>query len=168
MKKLFLSLMVVGLLLATLVATAVAASGGVTNHVTLEELAKTRQSTRQYQNAELPVSDGWAGPYQLPVANRVPGMGYHYVNFGLIDDTFNAAEPEVLIYEDAGSGRRLIAVEYIVTSGDEPPSGFTGSDDVWAPAPPPPGVPSGTWTLHAWVWEGNPDGVFAPFNPNIP
>jgi hypothetical protein len=167
MKKLLLSLMVAGLMLATLVVSAVAAPGGVTNRVTLKELAKVRQSTKQYQNAELPVSDGWAGPYQIATP-RVPGMGYHYVNFGLIDTTFNAIEPEVLIYEDAGSGRRLIAVEYIVTSGEEPPSGFTGSDDVWASAPPPPGVPPGTWTLHAWIWEGNPDGVFAPFNPNIP
>ena len=22
--------------------------------------------------------------------------------------------------------------------------------------------------LHAWIWQGNPDGVFAPFNPTIP
>jgi hypothetical protein len=168
MKKLFLSLMIAGLMLATLVVTAVAAPGGVTNRVTLKELAQARRATAQYNNAELPVSDGWAGHYQLPVAHRVPGMGYHYVNPALIDGTFNAAEPEVLIYDDAGRGRRLIAVEYIVITGGPPPSGFTGSDDVWAPAPPPPGVPPGTWTLHAWIWEGNPDGVFAPLNPSIP
>jgi len=24
------------------------------------------------------------------------------------------------------------------------------------------------WTLHAWVYEFNPDGVFAPFNRAFP
>ena len=24
------------------------------------------------------------------------------------------------------------------------------------------------WTLHAWVYEYNPDGVFAAFNPRVP
>jgi len=23
------------------------------------------------------------------------------------------------------------------------------------------------WTLHAWVFEFNQDGVFAPFNPRV-
>ncbi len=24
------------------------------------------------------------------------------------------------------------------------------------------------WTLHVWIWRANPDGIFAPFNPNVP
>jgi hypothetical protein len=26
-------------------------------------------------------------------------------------------------------------------------------------------VPS--WTLHAWAWRGNPEGVFNPSNPKV-
>lgn len=147
-----------------LMAFTVAAFGGVTNPDTLKELAAVRKATKQYQNAELPIWDGTAGGYE-PVTPRVPGMGYHYADFGLLDGTFELTAPEVLLYEDSGNGRRLVGVEYIVITGGAPPSGFTGSDDVWAPAPP--GFPPGTWTLHAWLWEGNPDGIFAPFNPNL-
>lgn len=167
MKKVLLSLMVAGLLLAFLAVSAVAAPGGVTNPDTLKELAQARQGTMQLQNAELPAWDGTAGLY-VQVSPRVPGMGYHYANFALVDGVFNPAAPEIVLYEDAGNGRRLVAVEYIVITGAGPPSGFTGSDDVWTPPAPGAPLPPGTWTLHAWVWEGNPAGIFAPFNPNIP
>jgi hypothetical protein len=26
----------------------------------------------------------------------------------------------------------------------------------------------GLWTLHAWVFEHSPDGVFAGYNPRVP
>jgi hypothetical protein len=30
------------------------------------------------------------------------------------------------------------------------------------------GDPAATvWTLHAWVWKGNPDGVLEPWNPTV-
>ncbi len=164
MNKVYLSLVLAGLLVASLATFVMAAPGGVTNPAANKELAQARQATRQHQNAELPVWDGTAGPY-VQVSPRVPGMGYHYADLGLLDGTFNVAAPEVLLYEDAGRGRRLVAVEYIVISGAAPPAGFTGSDDVWVPAR---GFPPGVWALHAWIWQGNPDGIFAPFNPSIP
>ena len=145
---------------------AVAAFGGATNPAALRELAAARKATAQYQNAELPTWDGAAGGY-VQASPRVPGMGYHYANFGLVDGTFDVTAPEILLYEDAGSGRRLVAVEYIVISGAVPPDGFTGTDDVWTSPPPEAPFPPGTWTLHAWLWQGNPDGIFAEFNPNI-
>jgi hypothetical protein len=58
-----------------------------------------------------------------------------------------------------------VAVEYAVpldlalTS----PEGFSGEDDVWDR-----NTTFGLWTLHAWVWRHNPDGVFAPMNPRMP
>ncbi len=164
MKKVLLSLMLAGLLLASLATFVVAAPGGVTNPTILKELNQARQATRQYQNALLPTAVDWvstAGLY-VQTSPRVPGMGYHYANLGLVDGNFNVAAPEILIYEDAGNGRRLIAVEYVVT-GASAPAGFTGSDDGWHWE----GF-LGAWTLHAWIWEGNPAGIFNPFNPNIP
>lgn len=43
------------------------------------------------------------------------------------------------------------------------PEGFQGSADRW--------FDDGTfhlWTLHAWVWKNNPDGVFSPMNATVP
>ncbi|MEX2549894.1 MAG: hypothetical protein WD638_06695, partial [Nitriliruptoraceae bacterium] len=56
---------------------------------------------------------------------------------------------------------RLVAVEYaswqpasLFGQTFAPPAG------IGEPGPP-------FYTLHAWIWQGNPDGVFAPFNPNV-
>jgi len=43
------------------------------------------------------------------------------------------------------------------------PEGFTGDDDHWQR-----NDTFGLWTLHAWIWYRNPDGVFADFNPRVP
>jgi hypothetical protein len=29
-----------------------------------------------------------------------------------------------------------------------------------------PGMPP-HYDLHVWVWQANPEGIFAPFNPNV-
>ncbi len=168
MKKVLLSLMLAGLLLASMATFVVAAPGGVTNPATLKQLAQARQATRQYQNAELPTAVDWvstAGPY-MQVSPRISGMGYHYANLALMGGPFDPAAPELLLYEDAGNGRRLIAVEYFMpgSANSTVPEGFIGDDDVWHWE----SEAGGGWTLHAWIWEGNPAGIFNPFNPNIP
>ncbi len=195
MKKILFLLVLAGVLLATGTAIVFAASGDVTNPNTLRELAEARKATKQYINAELPIADGAAGPY-VQASPYIPGMGYHYVNLALMDDVFDPARPEILLYANTGDGRRLVGVEYAVM-GDIP-EGFSGDDDVWefhdaachyaddseiigvydpadCPAThPDTGAPFVTWhpplgwVLHAWIWEGNPDGIFEAFNPNLP
>jgi hypothetical protein len=171
---------------------AVAAFGGVTNPDTLTELAQARQAAQQYLNSELPAWDGVADGY-VQASPRVPNMGYHYVNFALLDDVFDVEAPEILLFDDAGNGRRLVGVEYVV-AGVAAPEGFTGSEDDWhvhlaschyadgyeveepnpanCPFTSPGGAPltlwhPDIWALHVWLWEGNPDGIFAEFNPNV-
>ena len=43
------------------------------------------------------------------------------------------------------------------------PAGFVGRADEWDA-----NQAFNLWTLHAWVYEFNPDGVFAPMNPRVP
>ena len=61
----------------------------------------------------------------------------------------------------------LVAVEYAIPMSSLPlhvaPEGFTGNDDVWNENT----LNTGWWTLHAWVWANNPDGVFEPMNPLV-
>lgn len=114
-------------------------------------LAEARQATSQYQDPAAAEADG----YVLD-DHCVPGMGFHAVNGPLVDDQVDHREPEVLVYAPGDDGLELVAVEYLST---EPTSLFDREFD-----PPHDPVP---WSLHAWVWHGNPEGVFNPTNPTI-
>lgn len=57
-----------------------------------------------------------------------------------------------------------MAVEYAVPVGLSPkaPNGFPGKADQWVV-----NEAFQLWVLHAWIWEYNPDGVFAHHNPRV-
>ena len=89
-------------------------------------------------------------------------MGYHYLNLDHLDDSFEHTKPEILVYNKEENGRmKLVALEYATPVTANPPAGFAGNHDQWS-------VYQGQlWTLHAWIWEYNPAGVFNPTNPSI-
>ncbi len=152
-----------------------------------KELAAARRATAKYHDVNVAVADGY-----LPVSPHIPGMGAHYVNFALLDAVFDIERPEILLYSMAEGNRpKLVAVEYVAASpvpSPVPPDGFTGDSDEWdvheaschypdgseelqpdpSLCPPPAFWHPDLWALHAWVWRGNPDGIFAPSNPNVP
>ena len=128
----------------------------------LVQLEEVREATFRYVDVDAAVADGY-----VDIGAFVSGMGWHYVNANRIDQRFNAERPEILVYADdpCGGKRRLVAVEYAIPLplSKRAPDGFVGRADQWHKD-----ESLGLWTLHAWVWEYNPDGVFAPFNPRIP
>ena len=96
----------------------------------------------------------------------VPHMGWHYMKDELVDGKFDPTQPELLVYADdsCGGKRKLVAVEYTIplSLSKHAPVGFVGRADEWDA-----NQDFHLWTLHAWVFEFNPDGVFAPFNPRV-
>jgi len=127
---------------------------------TVWELQQAKIATARYNNFDNAIADEY-----VDINVIVPEMGYHYLKLANLNATFDFAKPEILVYNKEENGRmKLVALEYAVPislSPNAPPSGFTGTDDVWS-------VYQGTlWTLHAWVWEYNPDGVFNPTNPLV-
>lgn len=96
----------------------------------------------------------------------VPHMGWHYMKDSLVDGHFDWTQPELLVYADdpCGGKRKLVAVEYAIPLdlSRRAPAGFVGRADEWDA-----NQEFQLWTLHAWVYEFNPDGVFAPFNPRV-
>jgi hypothetical protein len=139
---------------------ALAGTGGL-DPVTVDELKFVRARTRVFQDANYAQAHGFvlASPY-------VPQMGYHYVRFAWVDGTFDMKRPEALLYVDDGQGGlTLVGVEYVVPTALSPeaPAGFTGEDDVWEV-----NAELEAWTLHAWLWQSNPEGVFVAHNPMIP
>jgi hypothetical protein len=182
---------VVSLLAAALVmifmAPVVLAAPGAPGSGVNKELAAARRATTKYHDVNVALADGY-----VPVPPHVPGMGVHYANFPLLDAVFDIERPEILLYSMAeGNGPKLVAVEYVAVV---PRPGFTGDSDLWELHPAschyadghevevpengcPPFSPGGAplalvhpdlFAVHAWIWRGNPDGIFAPFNPNVP
>jgi hypothetical protein len=128
----------------------------------LVQLEDVRAATSRYLDIDAAVADGY-----VDVGAFVSGMGWHYVNPAQIDGRFNSERPEILVYADdpCGGKRRLVAVEYAIPLplSKKAPAGFVGRADVWEAD-----NALGLWTLHAWIWEYNTDGVFAAYNPRVP
>ena len=126
------------------------------------QLDQVRDATARFVDVDEAVEAGYAD-----IGLFVPNMGWHYMKESLVDAKFDWTKPELLVYADdpCGGKRKLVAVEYAVPLelSKRAPAGFVGHADQWDA-----NQEFQLWTLHAWVFEYNADGVFAPFNPRVP
>ena len=143
-------------------------------------LGQLRQATAKYHDVEDAKAAGYVAPdggcvYSIPLQ---AGMGYHHVNR---DDVVNGAltagiggdplKPEALLYDpEEGTGKlKLVGVEWIVRYEGQDKPVIPGQPDAHF-AGPMPGheawMPT-HYDLHACIWEDNPSGMFAQFNPDV-
>ncbi len=96
----------------------------------------------------------------------VGGMGFHYINSDLLDTNIEPLKPEAMVYAPQANGKLALgAVEYIVPipawdkAHSKPPQLFGQSflKDTTL----------GVYSLHAWLFFGNPFGVFSEWNPRV-
>jgi hypothetical protein len=140
--------------------TANAHPGGAETREVHELLKTLKKSTSDLKKVEDAMNAGYLpeGP-----CVEVPGlgaMGVHYVNGALVDGIVDAEAPEVLVFMPDERGRLdLVAVEFLTVGLAEAPeiAGIT-----FEPGPFP-----GSHARHAWIYEKNPSGTFAAFNPAI-
>ncbi len=109
-------------------------------------------------------------------------MGVHYLNPSLVPELFDttgtvvpsvdAATPELLVFEPGSHGqKRLVALEYLTLKArwdathNGPPALFGRTFDTTL-AGNRYGLPD-FYSLHAWIWNPNPAGIFAPFNKSV-
>lgn len=150
--------------------TVVARGGGLPR-----EIAAVRSATARYNDPANAYADGYAaiGPAMDPIpledvvdeAEAVCGMGFHVANLGLFGST-DPLTPQVLVYGVGDDGDLVLgAVEYIVPKDVSPtePDLFAhdGGAEAWDEDLPFPGV----WSLHVWVHNHNPEGMFSHANP---
>jgi hypothetical protein len=148
------------------------------------ELTVSRDAALRYPT----VADAEAAGYRM-VTPYVPLIGAHYLNFGLVDTTFDAAKPEMLLYDGTKPDDRIVGLSYFVAApGGKPPAGFIGPNDHWhqhiglcvkngvvvggeKTTPEQCKARGGNkiglndiWMVHAWVVPGwdSPQGVFSP------
>ena len=126
------------------------------------QLDQVRDATARFVDVEKAEAEGYHD-----IGLFVPHMGWHYMKDALVDGKFDPTKPELLVYADdpCGGKRRLVAVEYAVPLADSKraPVGFVGRADEWDA-----NQTFQLWTLHAWLFEYNANGVFNPFNQRLP
>lgn len=144
------------------------------------DLQAARIATARFHSVGQAVDAGY-GPFPAGVPlhecieslNDAGGMGIHYVNGALLDTTLDASAPEILVYAPGASGKlKLVALEYVVFKepwtaehGTTKPRLF-GVEFGGLDAPNRYDIPS-FYALHAWIWNSNPSGIFADFNPEV-
>ncbi|WP_444685297.1 hypothetical protein [Alkalicoccus luteus] len=151
-----LKVLIAGLLAVLFVFGAAASAGaGSFGSDANKMLAETRAATAKYQQVERAEDDGYVW------VNCVPGMGNHYVNFGLVETPgHDHKQPEVLVYEEMKNGKmKLAAVEFLGFAEEAPELyGQTFDDGPFGP---------GSYALHVWAWKHNKDGMFAEYNSAV-
>ncbi|HEX5826865.1 MAG TPA: hypothetical protein VFY23_05040 [Candidatus Limnocylindrales bacterium] len=132
------------------------------------ELAALRAATVQYHDVDAAIADGYV-PTEECVSSPAGGMGYHYVNFQeAMNPASSPTKPDVLLYAPSPSGPRLVGVEWIVFDADQDMSTVERHEVLGQTlhGPMTHGLPV-HYDLHAWIWQANPAGVFADFNPTV-
>ncbi len=166
MKKTLFTPVIALTLIAALAGVAYAATG-ITNPAVLRDLAQVRAATAQFQRSEAAGAAGYVNVNDECVAHPELGaMGFHFVNFGLVDLELDALQPEILVYAPSPSGNlKLVAVEYAVpiepwdANNSNPPM-VLGQHLHANPI-------LGLYVLHAWIWQNNPAGIFEDWNPSV-
>lgn len=147
------------------------AGGDKLSSDTRKELAQARRATAKYHNIANAINDGYIDADFL-----LAGVGCHMINLDLVfgdNGVIDLTKPELLIYatEDCAEGAdgqsELRSIEYVrpcngMCDESNLPEGFSGDDDAWEVF-----GDNVLWTLHAWVWRHNPDGIFVKINPRI-
>lgn len=150
-------------LISLLVVSVAAAAGSA-------DLKKVRKATAAFRQIPAAQAAGYDLVPGLDHCFENPGvgaMGYHYIDTSLLDLALDPLRPEAMVYAPVRKGKlKLAAVEYIVPAAAWDAAGNTL----------PPMVLGrhlhlnaalGVYVLHAWIWKGNPSGVFEDWNPTV-
>jgi len=130
------------------------------------DTARLRAATAPFRKLSAAVAAGYPERVDHCVAHpQDGGMGYHHVNMSLMDNRLEVERPEILVYSRLASGEYVLnGVEYVIPYTIRPPDAT------------PPRIMGQAlkrsaelkiWYLHVWIWNENPSGLFADWNPNV-
>lgn len=163
-------------------AAATTANASPTNHAAQHQLGKLhreinqlRRVTAPYHNIAVAQTAGWSALFAdvngltcITDLSEHPmgGMGYHYINPSYVGSTA-PDQPAALVYRPTFDGTlRLAAVEYIVVGPKSDRPSVFGHKFTWNP-PNNRYMAAGFWSLHIWLWDYNPSGMFFMWNPRV-
>jgi len=156
------------------------ASGVVGSATARSDLQTAKAATARFHDLSAAGHAGFGQPpataplhFCIASLDNTGAMGFHYINGGNLDKVLDPSLPEVLVYAPDKHGRlKLAALEYVIFQGDwfaDHDRGtmpmlfgheFMPNDGSRFEIPP-------FFALHVWLFQDNPSGMFAPFNPNV-
>lgn len=130
-----------------------------------EAVERVRAATAPFKSLDRAVAAGYQRDVEQCVENPPHGgMGFHHENPALMDAEVEVERPEILTYQRMPDGEyRLTGVEYVVPLAawkEEAPPRVMGQPMKRAES-------LGIWYLHVWIWQPNPQGLFADWNPSV-
>ena len=167
MRRRRFTVLVVSLAALAIVAFGLAA-GAAAKQDTLQAV---RQVTSRFHSLAAAEAAGYEPFYSCTEQPGVGTMGQHYVKFSLVGDpAIDPLQPEALVYEPkADGGYRLVAVELVRVGPevDDPPT-VLGVEMRHVPSGNRYGIePDGFYQRHLWLYDRNPAGLFADWNPTV-
>jgi len=142
-----------------------------------KELADSRKATSRFNDVNVAIAANYVKFPDLAgdcvAQSGQGGMGVHYLNPALVDGELDPLRPELLVYRPTERGQlELAALEYVVpapvwdAAHAQPPSLF-GHPFHLLRVPNRYGLNTPLYTLHVWLWEHNPNGLFNDWNPRV-
>ena len=136
-----------------------------------DEISAVREMTARFHSIEQARRAGYEPFYTCTEQPGVGTMGQHYVKFSLVGDpAIDPLHPEALVYEPKGNGGyRLVAVEWVRVGPEvaNPPT-VLGVEMRHVPSGNRYGIePDGFYQRHLWLYDRNPSGLFADWNPTV-
>lgn len=134
-------------------------------------LGTVHRVTARYESLQQALKAGYEPFYRCAEQPGVGTMGQHFVKFSLVaDPAIDPLQPEALVYEPQPNGRyKLVALEWVrigPETADPPyvlgqPMLHVGSGNRY-------GIePDGFYERHYWLYQANPLGAFADWNPTV-
>jgi hypothetical protein len=169
----------VRLVAAALTAIVIGAIAVVGVSATRSDLDTLRAATARFNSVDQAAGGGYALPPSGPLHECIASfddtgaMGFHYINGDLLQPSLDPAQPQALVYApDKHGNLKLVAVEFVLFqqawNAAHPgvmPMLFgqmfmsTGEPNRYQ-------IPA-FYSLHVWLWQTNPSGTFAAFNPDV-
>ena len=170
-----LKMLVIAVLPVIAIAVVASAFGGGQS-----ELSSLRQATAKYHDLQSAIEAGYIT--ELPqtaafgggtcIANGAEGaMGIHMLDTRRPErrasrrNARSGRAGSAPVREAEQRDLKLTGVEYIVAGGAQPELYGQDFADTNLARFGNPGA--NVWTLHAWVWKPNPDGMFDPWNTRV-
>jgi hypothetical protein len=137
---------------------------------TQEQLLEIRELIAAYEDVEAAQAAGYE-QFGGCMSSAQGSQGIHFSNSALIEDpALDPMQPELIMYEPREDGSlRLIGVEYIVfqgawhEAGNEAAPALLGQEFVLNTTL----LDEPFYALHLWIWQYNPKGLFANWNPLV-